>query len=124
MDGLHVVLAPPHLKLIERAAHTVFCELFATLLGADNGHGADELCFVSDVPGVMEQGSTLAHLDRAAIDDLVARDVAQGGMRAKLEAALVTLGAGVRRVRITDISGITDPMTGTTISLDSVRSTV
>ena len=86
--------------------------------------GADELCFVSDVPGVMEQGSPLAQLDRAAIDDLVARDVAQGGMRAKLEAALVTLGAGVRRVRITDISGITDPMAGTTISLDSVRSTV
>jgi acetylglutamate kinase len=72
----------------------------------------------------MEQGSPLALLDRAAIDDLVARDVAQGGMRAKLEAALVTLGAGVRRVRITDISGITDPMAGTTISLDSVRSTV
>jgi acetylglutamate kinase len=86
--------------------------------------GADELCFVSDVPGVMEQGSPLAQLDRAAIDDLIARGVAQGGMRAKLEAALLTLGAGVRRVRITDISGITDPMAGTTISLDSVRSTV
>ena len=79
--------------------------------------GADELCFVSDVPGVMEQGSTLAHLDRAAIDDLVARGVAQGGMRAKLEAALVTLGAGVQRVRITDIAGITDPTAGTAITL-------
>ena len=86
--------------------------------------GADELCFVSDVPGVMEQGSTLSQLDRAAIDDLVARGVAQGGMRAKLEAALVTLGTGVQRVRITDIAGIIDSTAGTTISLDSARSAV
>ena len=79
--------------------------------------GADELCFVSDVPGVMEEGRTLAQLGRAAIDDLIARGVAQGGMRAKLEAALVTLGAGVQRVRITDIVGITDPTAGTAITL-------
>jgi acetylglutamate kinase len=65
----------------------------------------------------MEEGRTLAQLDRAAIDDLIARGVAQGGMRAKLEAALVTLGAGVQRVRITDISGITDPTAGTAITL-------
>jgi acetylglutamate kinase len=82
--------------------------------------GADELCFVSDVPGVMEQGRTLAQLDRAAIDDLIARGVAKGGMRAKLEAALVTLGAGVQRVRITDIAGITDPTAGTSITLSGI----
>ena len=84
--------------------------------------GADELCFVSDVPGVMEDGNTIPALDPAAIDDLIARGIAQGGMRAKLEAALVTLRAGVRRVRIAPIAGITDPSAGTTISLDSARS--
>ena len=84
--------------------------------------GADELCFVSDVPGVMEEGNTIPTLDRAAIGDLIARGIAQGGMRAKLEAALVTLHAGVNRVRIAPIAGITDPSAGTTISLDSARS--
>ena len=79
--------------------------------------GADELCFVSDVPGVMEEGNTIPTLDRAAIDDLIARGIAQGGMRAKLEAALVTLHAGVNRVRIAPIAGITDPSAGTTIAL-------
>jgi len=84
--------------------------------------GADELCFVSDVPGVMEEGKTIPTLDRAAIDDLIARGVAQGGMRAKLEAALVTLHAGVRRVRIAPIAGITDTSAGTTIALgDATR---
>jgi len=43
--------------------------------------------------------------------------------RAKLEAALITLHAGVNRVRIVPIAGITDPSAGTTISLDSARST-
>lgn len=79
--------------------------------------GADELCLVSDVPGVMEDGNTIPALDRAAIDYLIARGIAQGGMRAKLEAALVTLHAGVNRVRIAPIAGITDPSTGTTIAL-------
>ena len=84
--------------------------------------GADELCLVSDVPGVMEDGNTIPALDRAAIDDLIARGIAQGGMRAKLEAALVTLHAGVNRVRIAPIAGITDPATGTTIALsDAAR---
>jgi len=86
--------------------------------------GADELCLVSDVPGVMEDGTPIPVLDPAAIDDLIARGIAQGGMRAKLEAALVTLHAGVSRVRIAPIAGITDPRAGTTISLDSARSPV
>ncbi len=45
-------------------------------------------------------------------------------MRAKLEAALVTLEAGVRRVRIATLDGIADPGAGTTISLSDARSTV
>ena len=84
--------------------------------------GADELCFVSDVPGVMEEGRIVPTLDRTGIDDLIARGVAQGGMRAKLEAALVTLHAGVQRVRIAPIAGITDTSSGTSIALgDATR---
>ena len=84
--------------------------------------GADELLFVSDVPGVLEDGAAIPQIDRAGVADLVTRGVAQGGMRAKLEAALVTLEAGVRRVRIATLDGIADPGAGTTISLSAVRS--
>ncbi|MFM8780371.1 MAG: hypothetical protein ACKOFO_02615, partial [Gemmatimonadota bacterium] len=83
---------------------------------------AADLCSVSAVPGVMDEGKTIPALDLAAIEDLIARGIAQGGMRAKLEAALVTLHAGVNRVRIAPIAGITDPATGTTIALsDAAR---
>ena len=84
--------------------------------------GADELVFVADVPGVLEDGMVLAGIDSAAIAALVARGVVQGGMRAKLEAATTALRNGVRRVRITGLAGIADPSVGTVVSLATINS--
>ncbi len=84
--------------------------------------GADELVFVADVPGVLEQGVVIAGIDSAAIDALTARGVVQGGMRAKLEAATLALRNGVRRVRIAGLEGITDPAVGTVVSLTTTPS--
>ena len=81
------------------------------------GLGADELLFVADVPGVLENGATLTGIDSNAVAGLIARGVAQGGMRAKLEAAVSALRNGVRRVRIAALAGIADPSVGTIISL-------
>ena len=81
------------------------------------GLGADELLFVADVPGVLENGATLSGIDSAAVNSLIARGVVQGGMRAKLEAAVAALRNGVRRVRIAALSGVADPAVGTLISL-------
>jgi acetylglutamate kinase len=78
---------------------------------------ADDLLFLADVPGVLEDEKPLAALDRAGITDLIARDVVRGGMRAKLEAALTALERGVRSVRIGALSAIADPSLGTHISL-------
>ncbi|MCE9602229.1 MAG: acetylglutamate kinase [Gemmatimonadetes bacterium] len=86
------------------------------------GLGADELIFVADVPGVLEDGTVLAGIDSAAIAALVARGVVQGGMRAKLEAATMALRNGVRRVRIAGLAGITDPSVGTVVSLTTTNS--
>lgn len=86
------------------------------------GLGADELVFVADVPGVLEEGTVLAGIDSAAIAALVARGVVQGGMRAKLEAATMALRNGVRRVRIAGLAGITDPSVGTVVSLTTTNS--
>ena len=84
--------------------------------------GADELVFVADVPGVLEDGTVLAGIDTAAIAALVARGVVAGGMRAKLEAATMALRNGVRRVRVAGLAGVTDPSAGTVVSLTTTNS--
>jgi acetylglutamate kinase len=76
---------------------------------------ADELLFLADVPGVLEHDRVIPSLDRAAIADLTARGVAQGGMRTKLEAALAALDGGVGRVRIGGLECIPDPTLGTSV---------
>jgi acetylglutamate kinase len=65
------------------------------------GIKADTLVFVTDVGGVMDaEGKTLASLNRAAINDLLASGVASGGMRPKLRACLEALDAGVKDILI------------------------
>jgi acetylglutamate kinase len=77
--------------------------------------GADELLFVSDVEGVLEDGARISHLDAPAIQDLAARGVVQGGMLAKLEAAVAALDAGVGAVRIGTLEAITNATAGSTV---------
>lgn len=77
---------------------------------------ADELCFISDVDGVLEAGKRIPRLDPAAIQALAARGVVQGGMLAKLEAAVAALEAGVGSIRIGSLDTITDFSAGTTIA--------
>lgn len=76
---------------------------------------ADELLFVSDVAGVLEDGAVLPRLDHGSIKVLGDRGVVQGGMLAKLEAALAALDAGVGAVRIGTLEAIADANAGTTI---------
>jgi acetylglutamate kinase len=74
---------------------------------------ATELLLVADVAGVMRDGIVLHEI---TIDDarrLLADGTAVGGMHAKLQAALRALEGGVRCVRISDITAITDLRRGT-----------
>jgi acetylglutamate kinase len=77
--------------------------------------GARELLLVSDVPGVLSGGRTLDSIDAVEARALIGAGVAQGGMAAKLEAAIAALAAGVARVRIGDIASISDSTRGTTV---------
>ena len=79
--------------------------------------GAEELVLVVDVAGVLDGGVPLAELDADALGALIERGVVTGGMAAKLEAARAALAAGVPRVRIADVDGVTDWRRGTTITL-------
>lgn len=80
------------------------------------GLGADELVFIADVEGVLDNAMLVPMLDAAGAHALAERGVAQGGMRAKLEAAVLALRNGVRRVRIAGLEGINDRSTGTLIT--------
>lgn len=77
--------------------------------------GAAELLFVSDVPGVKAGGGWAHGLDGGAVDALLERGEAAGGMRPKLRAALRARAEGVRRVRIGDVGMLTDERAGTRI---------
>jgi acetylglutamate kinase len=75
--------------------------------------GAQELLFVSDVPGVTVDGVTQPTLAAAEIEQMIEGGVATGGMAAKLRAAADALRAGVRAVRIGDLGMLEHATAGT-----------
>jgi acetylglutamate kinase len=75
--------------------------------------GAQELLFVSDVPGVTIQGVTQPTLAAAEIEQMIEGGVATGGMAAKLRAAADAMRAGVRAVRIGDLDVLEHATAGT-----------
>jgi len=74
---------------------------------------AQELLFVSDVPGVTIEGVTQPTLAAAEIEGMIESGVATGGMAAKLRAAAQALAAGVRAVRIGDLDMFEHATAGT-----------
>jgi acetylglutamate kinase len=78
--------------------------------------GAEELLFVSDVPGVLLAGAPVASLDVEEAAAAVAAGTAGGGMVPKLGAAALALALGVRRVRIGDLAALHDPERGTAVT--------
>lgn len=75
--------------------------------------GADELLLVVDVEGVMQDGAVIGDVDAARAQRMLDDGSASGGMRAKLQAAVMAANAGVPRVRIGNISAITNSNLGT-----------
>jgi acetylglutamate kinase len=74
---------------------------------------AEELLLISDVPGVIVDGSPVATLLADAAADAVTTGIATGGMATKLRAALEALELGVPMVRIGGIDALGDPALGT-----------
>jgi acetylglutamate kinase len=75
--------------------------------------GADELLLIVDVPGVMQDGVVLSEIDADQVQAMLDAGSATGGMRAKLQAAVLAANAGVSRVRIGAINAIADNNLGT-----------
>jgi acetylglutamate kinase len=77
--------------------------------------GADELLLIADVAGVMQDGEVVDTVDAATARRMLDDGSATGGMRAKLQAAVMAANAGVPRVRISDLQAIGDDSRGTFI---------
>ncbi|MBA3943127.1 MAG: acetylglutamate kinase [Herpetosiphonaceae bacterium] len=76
---------------------------------------ADELIFISNVPGVLLKGAVVPQLTAGEIEHEIAQGTIVGGMIPKVRAAMGAL-ASVRSVRITNIAGLQDG--GTRITSD------
>jgi len=74
---------------------------------------ADELLFVSDIPGVAIDGVAQPTLAAAEVESIIELGVATDGMAAKLRAAAQALEAGVRAVRIGDLDMFGNATAGT-----------
>lgn len=60
------------------------------------GIGADRILFVTDVPGLLVDGSVVAQIDADAADELLAGGSLEGGILPKLRAAVTAARLGVR----------------------------
>jgi acetylglutamate kinase len=68
----------------------------------------DLLTFVTNVPGVLDSNkSLLSNLTSVQVNALIADGTIFGGMIPKVRTALEALDAGVKRVRITNLDGLT-----------------
>jgi acetylglutamate kinase len=76
--------------------------------------GAEQVVFLTDVPGVLKDGALIPHLTQDEARNLIADGIAKSGMAVKITAALDALAAGVGAVRITNLDGL-DNSTGTVI---------
>jgi acetylglutamate kinase len=75
---------------------------------------AEELLFVSDVPGVLMKNMPVSQINVADVEALIASGEAVGGMTVKLQAACRAAKYGVK-VRIGNIQAIQSAAAGTTI---------
>ena len=65
-----------------------------------NELSVDRLVFLSDVPGVLQGGEVINHLNKEKINDLIESQVIQGGMIPKVNSCLDSLSKGIKEVHI------------------------
>ncbi len=69
---------------------------------------ATQLDFVSNVPGVLHNGSIIPHLSSSKAQQLIADGTISGGMIPKVGAALDAVRMGVQQARIVDLAGLAE----------------
>ena len=101
--GITTVLSPISLGL-DGLTYNVNADEAATAVALSIG--AKQLDFVSNVPGVLRDGSVIPHLSSTETEQLIAAGTISGGMIPKVRAALEAVQLGVAQTRIVDLAGL------------------
>ena len=102
--GLLPVIAPMSLG-VDGEIYNVNADHVAGAIAA--AMGAELLTFITNVPGVLDQQATLIPtLTERRTEALIADGTISGGMIPKVRTCLEALAAGVSRVRITNLAGV------------------
>ncbi len=99
------VFAPLALGNADGLAYNVNADMIAQAVAA--ALGAEELVFVSNVPGVILDGQVAPRLSATEVAEAIGSGAISGGMIPKVRAALGALAAGARSVRICNLAGFT-----------------
>ena len=102
-EGVTPVISPVSLGLDGNAYNVNADHAACAIAGAI---GAELLDFVSNVPGVKQEGKVIAQLSPKRTEALINSGVINGGMLPKVHAALRAIEAGVQAVRIVNLEGI------------------
>ena len=81
---------------------------------------AEELVFVSNVPGVMRDGAVVRSLTADKVEEYIAAGIISGGMIPKVGSALEAVESGVARARIVNLAGLLGGGGTTIVAGDSV----
>ncbi len=101
-SGVTPVLAP--ICIGDGCAYNVNADHVAGAVAAATA--AERLVFLTNVRGVMVDGTVLPALTAGGAEDLIARGIIFGGMIPKVRTALDALISGVQQVVITDLEGL------------------
>lgn len=82
---------------------------------------AEALVFLTNVPGVLRDGERIERVTPAGAEALIESGVILGGMIPKVRSAATALDAGVRRVLITDLDGLSTWVRGESAGTEVVR---
>lgn len=67
---------------------------------------AEQLDFISNVPGVLHEGRVVARLTAVQTEDLITQGIIIGGMVPKVRGALTAVAQGIPQVRIVNLTGL------------------
>lgn len=101
--GITTVLSPISLGL-DGLIYNVNADEAASAVALATG--ASELDFVSNVPGILRDGTVIPMLTATETEQLIVDGIISGGMIPKARAALEALDQGVVQIRIVNLAGL------------------
>ena len=101
--GLTIVLSPISLG-IDGLTYNVNADEAASAVALTMN--ATQLDFVSNVPGILRDGTVIPKLSPSTANELIAEGIISGGMIPKVHAALEAVNLGVQQANIVDLAGL------------------